>query len=270
MEVVRAPKVLSARTLTGDKVTNVNGEDLGRVEEIMIDLEQARIAYVVLSFGSHIRSSKDKLFAVPWEVLSISHHDKKFILNVSEETLKEAPGFDKDDWPDNAERFTLFARAIVALATGKATPEWRADVVHCNDWQTGLVPPLLANESQRPATIFTIHNLAYQGLFPRETFEALKLPEELWSMEALEFHDHFSFIKGGLVFAEVVLFALSARGGHANLAVWLTMIMLPYMPMVCTVAILGAMLQVRGRFGPTPLRRRCAQGGALRSAPPRG
>ena len=102
MEVVRPPKALSTRTLKGDKVTNVNGEDLGRVEEIMIDLEWGRVAYVVLSFGSHVRG-KDKLFAVPWDVLTISHHDKKFILNVSEETLKEAPGFDKDDWPDNAD-----------------------------------------------------------------------------------------------------------------------------------------------------------------------
>ena len=102
MEEMRSPKVLSSSTLKGNRVTNVNGEDLGRVEEIMIDLERARVAYVVLSFGSHVRG-KDKLFAVPWEVLSISHHDKKFILNVSEETLKEAPGFDKDDWPDSAD-----------------------------------------------------------------------------------------------------------------------------------------------------------------------
>ena len=102
MEIVRPPKVLSASTLKRDRVTNVDGEDLGRVEEIMLDLESGRIAYVVLSFGSHVRGD-DKLFAVPWEVLSISHHDKKFILNVSKETLKEAPGFDKDDWPDSSE-----------------------------------------------------------------------------------------------------------------------------------------------------------------------
>ncbi|HYQ71700.1 MAG TPA: glycogen synthase GlgA, partial [Gammaproteobacteria bacterium] len=72
----------------------------------------------------------------------------------------------------------------------------------CNDWQTGLVPPLLAMQAQRPATIFTIHNLAYQGLFDWDAFEALRLPADFWSTEAMEFHKQFSFIKGGLVFAD--------------------------------------------------------------------
>ncbi|HEY0721837.1 MAG TPA: glycogen synthase GlgA, partial [Gammaproteobacteria bacterium] len=71
-----------------------------------------------------------------------------------------------------------------------------------NDWQSGLVPALLEREATRPATLFTIHNLAYQGLFPWETFARLALPRELWHMEALEFHGQLSFIKGGLVFAD--------------------------------------------------------------------
>lgn len=99
---VQAPKVLSATTLRGDRVTNVNGEDLGEIEEIMIDLDRGRVAYVVISFGSRLMG-RDKLFAVPWEILTISHHDKKFILNVSEEILKKAPGFDKDKWPDSSD-----------------------------------------------------------------------------------------------------------------------------------------------------------------------
>lgn len=111
-------------------------------------------------------------------------------------------GPDGHDWPDNAARFALFARAAVALATDRAGLQWRPDVVHCNDWQSGLVPPLLAREAERPATVFTIHNLAYQGLFPWNDFAALDLPGDLWSMHAMEFHDHLSFIKGGLVFAD--------------------------------------------------------------------
>jgi sporulation protein YlmC with PRC-barrel domain len=103
METITEPKVLTASTLKGDKVTNAKGEDLGKVEEIMIDLEKGRVAYVVLSFGRANWMPNNKLFAVPWEVLSISHHDKKFILNVSKETLKSAPGFDRDKWPEVAD-----------------------------------------------------------------------------------------------------------------------------------------------------------------------
>ncbi|MFA5530287.1 MAG: glycogen synthase GlgA [Thiohalomonadaceae bacterium] len=111
-------------------------------------------------------------------------------------------GEDGRDWPDNAQRFATFCRAVVELAMDRAGLRWRPDVVHCNDWQTGLVPALLAREQQRPGTVFTIHNLAYQGLFPWNSFAALGLPAELWHMHAMEFHNQFSFIKGGLVFAD--------------------------------------------------------------------
>jgi starch synthase len=109
---------------------------------------------------------------------------------------------DGSPWPDNAGRFTVFCRAVHALAVDAAGLGWRADLVHCNDWQTGLVPPLLAETPQAPASVFTIHNLAYQGQFDRDTFDALGLPPHWWSMDALEFHHQFSFIKGGLVFAD--------------------------------------------------------------------
>lgn len=103
MEATKPPRVLAASTLKGDKVTNAKGEDLGKVEEIMIDLEKGKIAYVVLSFGRVNWMPNNKLFAVPWEALSISFHDKKFVLNISQETLKNAPGFDRDRWPDVAD-----------------------------------------------------------------------------------------------------------------------------------------------------------------------
>ena len=106
------------------------------------------------------------------------------------------------EWPDNAQRFTLFARAAAILALNQADLDWQPDVVHCNDWQTGLMPPLLSQFSKRPATVFTVHNLAYHGLADRQTFQQLKLPAEWWSLHALEFHGDMSFIKGGLVFAD--------------------------------------------------------------------
>ncbi len=106
------------------------------------------------------------------------------------------------DWPDNADRFALFARAVCSVAMNRTGLEWQPGVVHCNDWQTGLVPALLSLEKERPATLFTVHNLAYQGLFERDRFQALRLPDDWWSMDKLEFHHQVSFIKGGLVFAD--------------------------------------------------------------------
>ena len=105
-------------------------------------------------------------------------------------------------WPDNAERFALFCRVIVEIAMARAGLDWKPDVIHCNDWQTGLVPALLSLETQAPATVFTIHNLAYQGIFPHSTYVSLDLPETLWSFHSLEFHGQLSFIKGGLVYAD--------------------------------------------------------------------
>jgi len=105
-------------------------------------------------------------------------------------------------WADNAERFHLFDRAVVELAQGRAGPSWKPDLVHCHDWQTGLVPALLSLEPARPATVFTIHNLAYQGLFDYETFQALDLPDVFWHHETLEYFGQMSFIKGGLIYAD--------------------------------------------------------------------
>ncbi|HEX9626731.1 MAG TPA: glycogen synthase GlgA [Acidiferrobacterales bacterium] len=105
-------------------------------------------------------------------------------------------------WRDNAERFALFAQAVAAIADGRARLDWRPALVHANDWQTGLVPALLSRQAARPATVFTIHNLAYQGLFPRPVFDRLGLPSEWWHPDALEFHGQLSLIKAGLAFAD--------------------------------------------------------------------
>ena len=105
-------------------------------------------------------------------------------------------------WPDNAMRFGVFNRMILALAMNRCGLQWQPHIVHCNDWQTGLVLALLSSERKRPATVFTIHNLAYQGVFDRSAFEQLNLSDYLWHYERLEYHDQFSFIKGGLVYAD--------------------------------------------------------------------
>lgn len=107
-----------------------------------------------------------------------------------------------NDWPDNAERFTLFCKVIVEIAMGRAGLKWRPEVLHCNDWQTGLVPALLTLEKERPATVFSIHNLSYQGIFPYRTFQHLGLPPAFWHYTSLEFYGGMSMIKGGLVYAD--------------------------------------------------------------------
>jgi sporulation protein YlmC with PRC-barrel domain len=93
---------LSASTLIGDNVKNPEGEDLGKIEEIMIDVQNGRVAYAVLSFGGFLGIG-NKLFAVPWSALTLDVEDKAFVLDVDKETLEAAPGFDQDDWPDTVQ-----------------------------------------------------------------------------------------------------------------------------------------------------------------------
>lgn len=104
-KVVRGhdPVVLAADTLTGNKVVNPQEQDLGTIEHLMIDLSTGRIAYAVLSFGGFLGLG-DKLFAIPWSALALDTVEKRFILNVDQELLKRAPGFDKDHWPNMADR----------------------------------------------------------------------------------------------------------------------------------------------------------------------
>jgi sporulation protein YlmC with PRC-barrel domain len=97
------PEVMSAATLDGDKVVNSVGDDLGKIEDIMLDVMSGRIAYAVLSFGGFLGMG-DKLFAVPWSALTLDTDQKCFVLDVPKERLEKAPGFDKNHWPSMADR----------------------------------------------------------------------------------------------------------------------------------------------------------------------
>jgi starch synthase len=111
------------------------------------------------------------------------------------------------DYPDNAERFGFFCRAVLELPRRL---DWRPDVLHCNDWQSGLVPVLLQTASpQDPfyaatGSLLTIHNLGYQGVFPVSILESLGLDPHLLNPAALEYWGQLSFLKGGVVFADRV------------------------------------------------------------------
>ncbi len=93
------PSLMGADTLIGNDVFNHKEERLGDIKEIMLDVSDGSVAYAVLSFGGFIGMA-DKLFAVPWSALILDTRNKRFLLNVEKDRLKDAPGFDKDDWPN--------------------------------------------------------------------------------------------------------------------------------------------------------------------------
>lgn len=112
-------------------------------------------------------------------------------------------GPDGLEWQDNHRRFAAFGWTAAHLAFGEFDPSWRADILHCHDWHCGLAPAYLhAHPAGRVRTVFTIHNLAYQGRFPLEEHRELGLPAALLSTEGLEFHGCGNFMKSGLVFAD--------------------------------------------------------------------
>ncbi len=108
------------------------------------------------------------------------------------------------DWPDNARRFALLSRIGAILGSDASPLSFRPGIVHCNDWQSGLAPALLhfAPGRKKAASVMTIHNLAFQGIFPAQTFDQVGLPPECFNMEGVEFYGNFSFLKAGLYYAD--------------------------------------------------------------------
>lgn len=98
----QTPNMLSSSSINGDKVVNPQGDDLGKIEDLMIDLNTGTVQYAVLSFGGFLGLG-DKYFAVPMDALQAKADDHAFVLATSEEKLKQAPGFDKDNWPNFAD-----------------------------------------------------------------------------------------------------------------------------------------------------------------------
>src|SRR5438477_11424732 len=124
------------------------------------------------------------------------------------------PFFDRDalygtpagDYPDNAERFALFSRAVLEASKVIGVP----DIFHCHDWQSALVPILLRTQyAEDPAfressSVFTIHNMGYQGLFPADTLPLLMLPWDLFTISKMEFFGQVNFLKGALAYSDYV------------------------------------------------------------------
>jgi starch synthase len=124
------------------------------------------------------------------------------------------PYFDRDalygspagDYPDNAERYALFSRTVLEASKILGVPQ----IFHCHDWQSALVPVLLRTiYAEDPAfhdvgTVFTIHNMGYQGLFPPDTLPLLMLPWDLFTMSKMEFFGQVNFLKGALTYSDFI------------------------------------------------------------------
>jgi starch synthase len=109
------------------------------------------------------------------------------------------------EWPDNAKRFAFLAHVGARIAMGQAKLPWKPDVVHANDWHTGLLPLLLAREAQpRASTVFTTHNMAFQGNFQPSVIPDIGLPQSDYDNGNIEFYGQVSFLKAGLAFADRV------------------------------------------------------------------
>jgi starch synthase len=108
------------------------------------------------------------------------------------------------DWPDNDLRFGLLSYVGALLSTpGSPFAAWKPDIVHCNDWQTGLTPVYLHHvQGPRARAVMTIHNLAFQGIFPAQSANRLGLPPQAFRIDGVEFYGNMSFLKGGLQFAD--------------------------------------------------------------------
>src|SRR5262249_53843941 len=111
------------------------------------------------------------------------------------------------DYPDNAERFAFFSKAVVHLA--RYLP-WQPELVHVHDWQAGLVPLLIQHEKlstawlNAPRTCLTIHNLAYQGLFAASQYALTNLPPDYFNPTGVEFYGHMNCLKSGIAFADQI------------------------------------------------------------------
>ena len=92
-------RTLGASTLRHDKVVNLANEEIGRIEELMIDVTTGRVAYVVMSYGGFM-GIQQKLFALPWSALTVDETNKRFVVNIAKDSLEAMEGFDKDNWPD--------------------------------------------------------------------------------------------------------------------------------------------------------------------------
>jgi starch synthase len=130
---------------------------------------------------------------------------KTYVLDIPHFYHRPGPYGDESgkDWPDNHLRFAALARAAADIP--HHDPDWRPDVVHGHDWHCGLIPAYVRGQGpSRPLSVLTIHNIAYQGLFPPAILPDIGLPAESFSVNGVEFHGKVGFLKAGLYYADAL------------------------------------------------------------------
>jgi starch synthase len=147
---------------------------------------------------------------VPGEVWTLEPVERLTIYLVGQPGFYFRPSLyqrDGTDYPDNAERFIYLSKAVVHLA--RALP-WKPEIIHLHDWQVGLVPLMIQHEKKAagcgtaPRTCMTVHNLAYQGVFPRAQYPLTNLPWDYFSPQGVEFYGQLNCLKAGIAFGDVV------------------------------------------------------------------
>ncbi len=110
------------------------------------------------------------------------------------------------DWPDNPMRFGMLSKVAALLGSADSPVDWQAELVHCNDWQTGLAPAYLKlGKGEQAKSVMTVHNIAFQGNFDRDWLKPLNLPVSAFHLHGVEFHGNLSFLKSGLQFADRIV-----------------------------------------------------------------
>ncbi|MEM8950468.1 MAG: glycogen synthase GlgA [Pseudomonadota bacterium] len=154
---------------------------------------------------TELAAPTDDLFGGPARLLSANAPDGADLIVLDAPHLYDRPGnpylgADGKDWPDNAFRFAALSWIASRIGLG-LLDDYRPDVIHGHDWQAGLTPVYLSEGASPPATVITIHNLAFQGVFPAALLSSLRLPPSSFTIDGLEYYGRISFLKGGLHYA---------------------------------------------------------------------
>jgi sporulation protein YlmC with PRC-barrel domain len=123
------PRVLATSALKGSRVGNFAGEDLGKVDDLVVDVDSGRLNYVIVSIGGFLGIG-DKLFAVPWELFTVRTGDHEFLLDIEKQMLRDAPSFERSKWPDMSD--SAWAATIHSHFAQK--PYWNSDITEAGDY----------------------------------------------------------------------------------------------------------------------------------------
>jgi starch synthase len=217
MKIVHAASELYPYIKTGglaDAVGAITGTFADKGHEVSVFLPGYRAALAHPGVEKAQRRFRLKIEMgdqfLSWDILAFSPRKNLTVFLVCREEFfdrRNPYGNGERDYEDNADRYTFFCKAVVETIR---LADLGADIVHAHDWQAALLP-LLLRESERRfgvtlamKTIFTIHNIAFQGLFPASAFARTNLPEELFSLDGLEYYGQVNFLKAGILFADKV------------------------------------------------------------------